>query len=146
VEVADTAPLLGTVNATLGRVVDNRAMLNLPLGGRGSLDLVTLAPGGLGGPGNTRTNFVTDGTRNSQADVLIDGVSVTAQEPNGGVSDATFRPTVEAIQEFKVQTNSFRAEYGNTGGAVINMVTRSSTNQLQGTVFEFHQRNILNYF
>ncbi len=144
VEVAGTAPLLGTVNATLGRVVDNRAVLSLPLGGRGSLDLVVLTPGVVGGPGNTGTNFVSNGTRNSQADVLIDGVSVTGQEPNGGVSDATFRPTVEAIQEFKVQTNSFSAEYGNTGGVVVNMVTRSGSNQFHGTLFEFHQRNNLN--
>ena len=90
-----------------------------------------------GTTGFTGTNFASNGTRNSQADVLIDGTTVSVQEQNGGVTDAKFRPSVEAVQEMKVMTNSFSAEYGNTGGTVVTMVTRSGTNELHGSLFEF---------
>jgi hypothetical protein len=102
-----------------------------------------LAPGVSGTPGFTGANFASNGTRNSQAGVLIDGTTVTVQEQNGGVTDTKFRPSVEAVQEMKVMTNSFSAEYGNTGGTVVTMVTRSGTNELHGSAFEFLRNSAL---
>ena len=74
----------------------------------------------------------------------MDGVTVAVQEQGGGATDAKFRPSVEAVQEFKVLTNSFSAEYGFTGGAAINLVMRSGTNQVRGSLFEFHRDSALN--
>jgi len=145
VEVTGEAPRLDAVNATLGRVVSNNSILDMPVG-RNPLALATLAPGvvGVGGNPSGDVNFVSNGARNSQSDVLIDGVSVTNQEHNSGITVVSFTPRVEAVQEFKVQTNSFSAEYGMTGSTVINMVTRSGGNDIHGSLFEFHADNKLN--
>ncbi|MDQ1473324.1 MAG: hypothetical protein QOJ99_4804 [Bryobacterales bacterium] len=144
VTVSGEAPRLDSVSATLGRVVDNAAVLSMPLSSRNTLDLAMLAPGVSGTTGFTGTNFASNGTRNSQSDVLIDGTTVSVQEQNGGVTDTKFRPSVEAVQEMKVMTNSFSAEFGNTGGTVVTMVTRSGTNELHGSAFEFLRNSALN--
>lgn len=146
VEVSGEAPRLDTVDATLGRVVDNKSMLDMPLGSRNPLALAVLTPGlvPVGGyPSGGGVNFSANGGRLSQTDVLLDGVSLTVMEHNSGIQQIQLTPTVETVQEFKVQTNSFGAEYGNTGGAVIGMVSRSGTNQLHGDLFEFHRNNVL---
>ncbi len=101
--LADEALRLDTVNATLGHVVDNKSVLDMPLNTRNTLDLVLLAPGVTGDGGYTGTNFVSNGTRNSQSDVLIDGVTWAVQEQNGIVADVKFRPAVEIVREFEVQ-------------------------------------------
>ena len=154
VSVVDEVPRLQTVDATLGRVINNKEINDLPLPSRDVLQLVFLTPGvvgiqqdtgALGGSlGYTGTNFSSNGTRNSTSDVLVDGVSQTTVEQNGGITHVMYKPSTEAIQEFKVQTNSFSAEFGNTGGTVVNMVTKSGTNQLKGSLFEFHRNSVLN--
>lgn len=144
VTVSGEAPRLDSVTATLGRVVESASVLSMPLSSRNTLDLAMLTPGVSGTTGFTGTNFASNGTRNSQADVLIDGTTVAVQEQNGGVTDTKFRPSVEAVQEMKVMTNSFSAEYGNTGGTVVTMVTRSGTNDLHGSAFEFLRNSALN--
>ena len=95
-----------------------------------------LTPGvvGSGGrAGDSNTNFVANGSRNSTSDVLLDGVTVVTVEQNSGVTDLKYSPAVDAVQEFKVQTNFFSAEFGQTGGAVVNMITKSGTNRFDGT-------------
>ena len=90
-----------------------------------------LTPGvvGSGGrAGDNNTNFVANGGRNSTADVLVDGVTVVTVEQNSGITDLKYKPSVDAVQEFKMQTNFFSAEYGQTGGAAIKMVTKSGSN------------------
>lgn len=129
--VESSAPLLNTTISTLGEVVDNKALVDLPIAGRSPLTLTYLAGGVVpsndspGGPANT--NFVANGTRNATADVLLDGMSITNPNQNTGGTQLKYQPAVDAIQEFKIQTNFFSAEFGNTGSAVINMVTKSGT-------------------
>ena len=142
--VAGEAPRLDAVSATLGRVVENRSLQSMPLASRSILDLANLAPGVVGAPAGTGSNFVSNGVRNSTTDLLVDGTTVAVHEQGGGATDLKFRPTVESVQEFKVQTNSLSAEYGFTGGTVINAVTRSGTNQLHGSAFDYLRNSALN--
>lgn len=148
VEVSSSAPLINTTSSSLGQVVENRYIQSLPLSGRSPLALVSLAPGitpvSQSPNGQTNTNFVASGTRNSTADVLLDGMSVTSIEQNSGVTDLKYQPSVDVVQEFKVATNALAAEYGNTGAAIINMVTKSGTNQFHGNAYEFHRNAALN--
>jgi hypothetical protein len=147
VEVTGEAPMLNTTISTLGQVVDNKYILTLPNLGRDSLALVYMTPGVVGAAGrrgDTSTNFVANGSRNSTSDVLVDGVTVTTVEQNSGITDLKYKPSVDAVQEFKMQTNFFSAEYGQTGGAVINMVTKSGTNEFHGTAFYFLRHSDFN--
>jgi len=146
VEVTGEAPRLDAVSATLGKVFNQKAIEDLPHRSRDALNIVLLAPGiavnqQWGNP--TGTNFMSSGVRNSQSDVLIDGVTATTQEQNGGVTEIKFRPKVEMIEEVKVETSNFSAEFGNTGGTVINMVTRSGTNEFHGSGFVFNNNNYM---
>lgn len=147
VEVAGEAPLLNTTNSSLGQVVENKYILSLPNIGRDSLNLVYMTPGVVGSAGrrgDTNTNFVANGARNSTSDVLVDGVTVTTVEQNSGITDLKYKPSVDSVQEFKMQTNFFPAEYGQTGGAVVNLVTKSGTNQFHGTAFYFLRDDAMN--
>jgi hypothetical protein len=147
IEVEGSAALLNTTISNLGQVIDNQTILKLPNLARNSLSLVYLTPGvvGSGGRrGNNNTNFVANGSRNSTSDVLVDGATVATVEQNSGVTDLKFSPSVDVVQEFKMQTNFFSAEYGQTGGAVVNMITRSGTNQFHGTGYYFVRDAALN--
>jgi len=148
VNVEAGVPLLNTTSASLGRVVENKYILSLPLAGRAPLSLVGIAPGitpsNLNPGGQSNTNFTANGTRNSTVDVLLDGMSVTNVEQNSGITNLEYQPSVDVVQEFKVQTSFFGAEFGNTGGAIVNVVTKSGTNELHGSVYEFHRNSALN--
>jgi hypothetical protein len=148
VEVTGTAQLINTTIANLGQVVENKYIISLPNIARSSMALTYMTPGvvGSGGRANsdTNTNFVANGSRNSTSDVLVDGVTVTTVEQNSGITDLKFSPSVDAVQEFKMQTNFFSAEYGQTGGAVVNMVTKSGTNDFHGTGYYFLRHSDLN--
>ena len=82
-------------------------------------------------------NFISNGSRNATADILLDGVSSTNFEQNSGILAPTYIPSVDAVQEFKVQQSNFSAEFGFTGATVVNVLTRSGTNQFHGTLWEF---------
>lgn len=148
ITIESGAPLLNTTSATLGQVVENKYILSLPLAGRAPLALVALSPGvtpsNLNPGGQTNTNFVANGTRNSTSDVLLDGMSVANVEQNSGITNLEYQPSVDVVQEFKVQTNYFSSEFGNTGGAIVNVVTKSGTNSLHGNGYEFHRNAALN--
>ncbi len=141
-------------DAALGLTLSRQLVNDLPLVNRNPFDLAFLAPGVSQAPGLTYgnapgtpgfvTNFVSDGTRNAQADFLLDGVSVMNSDNNPGVQKAIYVPPVEAIEEFKIQQANFSAEFGNSGGAILNVVTRSGTNQYHGELFEFFRNNVLN--
>jgi hypothetical protein len=111
------------------------------------MNLTSLAPGVTGvddqcGTTCTGTNFVSNGSRNSTADVLMDGATITNFEPNGGITNITYTPSSEAVDEMRVEQANFSAEYGFSGGSIVNMVTRSGTNQFHGEVYDFDRNAI----
>jgi hypothetical protein len=148
VEVRMTAPLLDTENATLGTDVTGEYVKDLPLLNRDFFGLTFLAGGvteaaGSGTQDNypTGTNFVSNGQRNATAEIRMDGALISAPEQGeGGNSNVYYEPLVEGVQEFKVQNNSFSAEFGNNGGTVVNMVLKSGTNAFHGSGWYFLQR------
>ncbi len=146
VEARSTA--IDTEDAVTGQVVDRRFIDNLPLVDRFVQDLIYLAPGVADQSDansvmdTNGTNFVSNGSRGASADILMDGASVTNFEPNGGITYATYVPSPEAVEEFSVQQSNFSAEYGFSGGAIVNMVTRSGTNKFHGEVYDFIRNTI----
>src|SRR5215467_6276233 len=148
VQVNTTAPLLDTGSPTLGTEVTNEYIKNIPLPGRDFFGLTFLSGGvtetaGSGTQDNypAGTNFVSNGQRNSTAEVRIDGALISAPEQGeGATSNVYYGPSVEAIQEFKIQNNSFSAEFGNNGGTVVNMALKSGTNNYHGSAWWFGQR------
>src|SRR5215813_13725496 len=142
VSVTADASLLRTESASLGQVIDNHSITSLPLNGRNFLSLVTLSAGVAApprtseGPSLPRVN----GGRPRVNEYLYDGVSVLQPEPG----QVAFYPVIDAIQEFKVDTNSPPAEFGRFNGGVINLTTKSGTNQYHGSAFEFFRNEVLN--
>ncbi|HSY91973.1 MAG TPA: carboxypeptidase regulatory-like domain-containing protein [Candidatus Binatus sp.] len=150
VEVKESGVELQTQDAVTGQVIDRRAINNLPLVDRDALRLTFLAPGvvsvaeaGHNDEGGTGVNFNSNGGRNSTADFLMDGTSITNIEQNGGTNNVLRNPPVDSIEEFKVQQTNFSAEFGFAGGTVINAVTRSGTNAFHGSLHEFWRNQIL---
>jgi hypothetical protein len=149
IQVSAETPLLETASSTLGEVVNSLTSESLPLNGRNVLQLVALTPGinantsyynaGQGGGSINSVGFSANGGRNVSTAVLLDG---SPQEVMG-YNQPAYVPSPDALQEFKVQTNSMSAEYGRTGGAVINMVHRSGTSQFHGVLYEFLRNNAL---
>jgi hypothetical protein len=148
VQVSSQNTELQTQDATTGQVVNKRFIEDLPLTDRYLLDLTALAPGVTEvddqcGTNCTGTNFISNGSRNSTADVLLDGASITNMEPNGGVTNVTYTPSIESVEEFKVQQSNFSAEYGFSGGSIVNMVTQSGTNVFHGEAYDFVRNQVL---
>ncbi|HKA00160.1 MAG TPA: carboxypeptidase-like regulatory domain-containing protein, partial [Candidatus Solibacter sp.] len=143
-EVQAVAPNLETETTTLGAVIENKRIQELPLNGRNYLQLASLVPGATTyGPGNSiaqarsggdRSNFALNvaGERLEYNHFTLDGIENT--DPN--YATYLFQPSVDALQEFKVETGSYDAEYGH-GFAQVNVITRSGTNQYHGSLFEF---------
>ncbi len=146
--VEGTAPLLSSQDTSMGQVVTNRQIVELPLNGRNYLQLGVLAAGivpALKGKNNDNdTGFVANGLRYSMNNYLLDGVDNNSQITNlqSGGAEIT-RPSIDAIQEFKIQTSTFSAEFGRSAGAVINVTTKSGANRFHGTAYEFHRNAAL---
>ena len=148
-EIKDTAPLLDTESASLGTDVTNQYVKDIPLLNRSFFGLTFLAGGVTETAGSgtadsypAGTNFVSNGQRNATAEIRIDGALISAPEQGEGAnSNVYYEPSVEVIQEFKVENNSFSAEFGNNGGTVVNMVLKSGTNNYHGSGWWFLQRN-----
>jgi hypothetical protein len=139
VTVSATAPLLEAETSSLGHVVEEKTVNDLPLNGRNFIQLATLGAGTLP---STRTaerdNFVSNGARAIQNSYLLDGVDNKNRIMGFDKSSSQIvQPIIDAIQEFKVQTSSFSAEFGQAAGGVVNVTMKSGTNQLHGNVFEF---------
>ena len=144
VVVTSEAPPLQTETSSLGQVISAKAITELPLNGRDYIQLATLSTGvaatrtgtngNVGGSSTGGQNsFVANGARGTLNNFILDGIDNNSND-NGGV---VLRTNVDAIQEFKIQTNSFSAEFGRSGGAAINAVIKSGTNSYHGNAFEF---------
>lgn len=142
VEVQASATPLDTATATTGTVIDTRKVIDLPLNGRNPFSLATLVPG-VNNVGGASTPHI-GGSRNAVNEEEIDGMTNILPENNVGNNISAYTPIVDSVQEFSVQTNSLSAEYGRFGGGVINLVTKSGTNQWHGGLFEFSRNSILN--
>jgi hypothetical protein len=147
VEVTSQNTALDAQDATTGLVIDRKFINDLPLIDRYVMDLTMLTPGVTEtddqcGVNCTGTNFVSNGSRNSTADVLMDGATITNYEPNGGVTQVTYTPSPEAVDEFRVEQSNFSAEYGFSGASVVNMITRSGTNTFHGSGYDFMRNTI----
>jgi hypothetical protein len=149
VEVTSTTPVLETQDASVGQVVDSRSVDNLPLNGRNFTFLAQLAAGVNSPQADTRGNaatgaFAANGNRPAQNNYLLDGIdnnSDTVDFLNG--TNFVVLPPVEAIQEFKVQTSGFSAEFGRSGAAVLNATIKSGTNSFHGAAWEFFRNDHL---
>jgi hypothetical protein len=147
-------PLLETANAMRGQVIGREQVQDLPLLGRNPFSLAQLSPGvqytpALASRSNRpfdnggMDNFQISGGRGFTNEFLLDGVPNTGSEttqPN----NLSFVPSPDATAEFKVQTNIYDAQYGRTGGGVVNVVVKSGTNQLHGAVYEYYRDEALN--
>ncbi len=136
------APLLRSETSSLGQVIDNKKIVDLPLNGRNFLSLVGLAPGVAQPPRTTEGASLPriNGGRPRTNEYLFDGVSVLQPEPG----QVAFFPVVDAIQEFKVEINNPPAEFGRFNGGVVNLTTKAGTNAFHGSVFEFFRNEALN--
>lgn len=150
VNIMGTAPLLQTQDASTGQTINLKFINDLPLTSRSVFNLVQMAPGVTQAAGGSfglnagSVNFISNGGRNSEADIVMDGASQTDQENNGGITTALYTPGVDAVQEFNVEQNAYSADVGFGGTAVINVVMKSGTNQFHGSLFEFLQNSALN--
>ncbi|HEV8355757.1 MAG TPA: TonB-dependent receptor [Gemmatimonadales bacterium] len=157
VEVTGAAPLIEKSTSSLGVVIDTKQLETLPLNGRNFTQLATLSPGvNRGAPGgnadgsrgNTETfrygevgggALSVNGMREQQNSFLLDGIDNNETL----VNTVIFFPSVEALQEFRVITGNAPAEFGRSGGAVTNLVTKSGTNEFHGSLYEFHRNEAL---
>ena len=149
VDVTAEAPLVDTSSTQLGAVVNNRSVNELPLNARDTYQFLQLQPGVQSQLGSSGGTFY--GSSDAGA-VSVNGGRGRANNfsVNGGdandqfVNLPTIQPTPDAIEEFRVISNTFDAEYGRNSGAVVNVVTKSGTNQLHGNIYEYFRNTVLN--
>ena len=140
VEVRASVPLLNTESPMKGDVIVSAEMTDIPLDGRDFADLAYLVPGvGQKAQGGNGSNFAVNGARTDNSNFVIDGFN--NQNPRGGGAQA--RPPLDSMMEFKMQTTGYSAEYGRLAGGTMNMVLKSGTNRLHGTLFEFLRNDAL---
>lgn len=142
VVVTGAAPMLQTETSELGQVVDQRRVSNLPLNGRNFAQLALLsagtAPSEPGARDEGGYGFSSNGARSLQNNFLLDGVDNNSNLPDLlNETNFVIQPPVDALQEFKVQSNAYSAEFGRGNGAIINAVIKSGTNSLHGSLWEF---------
>ncbi|MEO8097964.1 MAG: TonB-dependent receptor [Acidobacteriota bacterium] len=131
VDVTADAPLLEATRGAVSFAVDQKKVAAFPLDGRNFVPLLALSPGVNLPPGSTLPRF--NGSRPRTSEYIYDGVSVLQPEPG----QVAFYPIIDAIQEFRVETNSYSAEYGRSNGGVIMVNQRSGSNNLHASLFEF---------
>ncbi len=142
VTVSASAELVEVRNNTVGQVIDDRNIQQLPLNGRNYLDLGNLSAGAVPSTRSRDRSFSAYGNRGLQNAFLLDGAR--NQNYLRGLDNRArdaMRPSLEAVSEFKVQTSNYSAEYGASAGAVVNVVTKSGTNEVHGSAFEFMRNN-----
>ncbi|MGA8594682.1 MAG: carboxypeptidase-like regulatory domain-containing protein [Bryobacteraceae bacterium] len=152
IEVSSQVQMVEPSNATLGGLVNNKSIVDLPLTNRNILTLMAVEPGvSPSTPNSYQSNFFTSAIRysfngglESTSDFQQDGISILNQSDIPGIMGLTMLPSVEAIDEMKVQTSSYSATYGRSGGGITTMVTKSGTNSFHGDAYEFLKNNDFN--
>ncbi len=141
--VTGEAPAVNTSNATVGEVIENRRVRDLPLNGRNALALTLLTSGVISNAGPTNSGFGDRGIQISSISINGSPNSMNAQMLDGSnnilsyVGEVGVPPAVDAVEEFKVQSGTMSAEFGFTAGGTINLVTKSGTNKFRGSLYEF---------
>jgi hypothetical protein len=157
VEVTTEAPTVELTSSELGATVNSTTVRELPLNGRSWTDLANLQPGVVAATSHNKVDvnrgygaqLSISGARPQQNNYRLDGISINDYSNGGPGSVIGQNLGVEAIQEFSVLTSNYSAEYGKTSGGVVNAISRSGTNQIHGSVYEFLRNNALdapNYF
>src|SRR5438105_2701042 len=149
VEVNEAAPLVETETSSRGSVIDRQKITELPLNGRDYNQLALLAPGvAPSTPRLAALNFKgainVNGNRVFNNTFLLDGIdNVSYASSYRGENVQIVQPSIEALEEFKIQTNAYSAEFGRSSGAVVNAAIRSGSNSIRGTVYEFLRNDAL---
>src|SRR5215831_4168586 len=143
VTVEATAPMVETTTATVGQTINQRTVQEIPLNGRHFVDLGLLIPGSVTPPqngfltaplrGQGSFQFNTAGNREDAVNFMINGINLNDMVQN----QVTFQPTINTVSEFKVDNSTYSAEFGRNSGAIVNIATRSGTDQLHGELYEF---------
>src|SRR5437588_7573595 len=143
VTVEATSPLVETTTMTVGQSIDQRTVQEIPLNGRHFVDLALLIPGTVTPPqngfltaplrGQGSFQFNTAGARETQVNFMINGINLNDMVQN----QVTFQPTINTVSEFKVDNSTYSAEYGRNAGAIVNIATRSGTNDFHGEGYDF---------
>src|SRR3954463_11914492 len=149
VTVEATAPIIETTTMTVGQSIDQRTVQEIPLNGRHFVDLGLLIPGSVTPPQNGfltaplrgQGSFAinTAGNREDTVNFMINGINLNDMVQN----QITFQPSINTVQEFKADNSTFSAEYGRNSGAIVNIATRSGTNEFHGEFFEFFRNSAL---
>lgn len=155
VDVQGGAPLIESESITVGQVIDRLTVQEVPLNGRHFLDLTVLTPGGVTAPANGNltapsrglgaNSFITAGNRDDSVNFQINGVNLNDLVQN----QITFQPSINTTSEFKINNQTYSAEYGRSSGSIVNVSTRSGTNAFHGEAFEYVRNEALdarNYF
>jgi hypothetical protein len=147
IEVLASTPVIETTMVSVGAVVDQRTVQEIPLNGRHFMDLPLLLPGSVTPPANGfltaplrgqgSFSFNSAGAREDSVNFMINGINLS--DPNQ--NQITFQPTINTIEEFKVDNSTFSAEYGRNSGSIVNIATRSGTNGWHGELYEFLRNN-----
>lgn len=155
ITVEGTAPVIETTTMTVGQVINQRTVQEIPLNGRHFVDLGLLLPGSVVQPqngfltaplrGQGAFAFNTAGNREDTTNYMINGINLNDMVQN----QITFQPSINTVSEFKASNSTFSAEYGRNSGAIVTIATRSGSNQIHGEAFEFlrnEQLDAKNFF
>lgn len=149
VEVQATLPVVEVSTSSMGEVINDKTVQDIPLNGRHFTDLSLLTPGTVTPPANGFLSFPlrgqgsfginTAGSREDTTNWLVNGINLNDIVQN----QITFQPPIDTLAEFKIDNSAFPAQYGRNSGAIVNMATRSGTNDYHGEAFEFFRNNDL---
>ncbi|MGA7411607.1 MAG: TonB-dependent receptor, partial [Bryobacteraceae bacterium] len=141
IDVTDVTPPLQTADSSIGQVISTRAITNLPLNGRDVMQLLTLVPGVATGPDGSPA---ISGQPTQYQYYALDGIDNTNYQGNLQSGHAwNLSPSPDAVQEFKVQTNNYSAEFGQSAGGVVNVILKSGTNDFHGSAYEYLRNTVL---
>ncbi len=149
VEIESTAALIETASSSVGAVVNETTVQEIPLNGRHFVDLAVLTPGTVTPPANGSLtaplrgqgsfSFNSAGAREDSVNFMINGINLSDPIQN----QITFQPTINTVDEFKLDNQTFSAEYGRNSGSIVNIATRSGVNRWHGEAYEFIRNNDL---